>query len=422
MFKLYVILVLLSRAYGALLFAKLGDNVTLPCFYHSGAKNLCWYKQVAGEQPEIISSFYKHSRGSNNFYNQFKDNKRFSVHIGERFYHLNISNAQLLDSAMYFCGQTSVAITQFHNGIFLVFKGQVLSGMTQDNGVRTGKVGGNVTLQCCYQHESVTFVFWYQQTLGSKPQLISTRMKHSREAKITPDFKERFGVFTTTEDTNHLTITDLRLSDSATYYCGILEFNSIEFGRGVFLHVTSSLSNIQPVVHPPSLEPLWSGDSVNLSCTVSVKPCVGKQSLYWFRHGASQPAVMYPRAGQCTNISNGQSIIRQCTLSLFIKSVRPADAGTYYCALASCGEIIFGNGTEIKIAGTVSHPTCSAASDTVVGEMNSQAADEVHYAAVSLNRKSKRQHQQDNVESVCVYSRLKTKEQSGTLLVNNSQD
>lgn len=97
--------------------------MTLPCFYDTGAKHLCWYKQVVGEQPHIISSFYKHSPDSNSFYNQFKDNQRFSVHTGAGFYHLNISNVQDSDSAMYYCGQTSVTVTEFTKGTLLVLKG-----------------------------------------------------------------------------------------------------------------------------------------------------------------------------------------------------------------------------------------------------------------------------------------------------------
>ncbi|XP_042258210.1 uncharacterized protein LOC122973259 [Thunnus albacares] len=326
-----------------------------------------------------------------------------------------------------------------------------ISSITQDSGVKTAKVGGNVTLQCVCQDDSVTFIFWYQQTLGGKPQLISSRMKHGTEAEISPEFKERFQVLAKGgASINHLIITDLHLSDSATYYCGILEFNAIEFGQGAFLHVKTSLSNIQAAVHQPSLQPFQSGDSVNLSCTVHAEPCVGEQSFYWFRHGASQPAVIYPRTGQCKNISNEESVTKSCTLNLSIKSVSSSDAGIYYCALSSCGEIVFGNGTEIKIAGvstkdsillvyclsvalavfiivllvlvfivhklkknlcsvchgTVSHLTCSAASDAA-----SQDANSLHYAALSLNRNSERHRREDNVESVCVYSKIKSRKE-----------
>lgn len=107
---------------GALLYANPGHNVTLPCFFGStNVKYLSWYKQAAGETPQIISTFYKHSRKSNIFENPFKDDKRFSFHPGD--YHLNISNVRDSDSAMYYCGHTEITSTKFYNGTFLVLKG-----------------------------------------------------------------------------------------------------------------------------------------------------------------------------------------------------------------------------------------------------------------------------------------------------------
>lgn len=97
--------------------------MTLPCFYNSGSQWL-WYKQVAGEQPQIIASFYKSSH--NIFYNQFKDDKRFSVHTGKGFYHLHISSVRESDSAMYLCGRIGFTVTEFDHGIFLVLNGRCL--------------------------------------------------------------------------------------------------------------------------------------------------------------------------------------------------------------------------------------------------------------------------------------------------------
>ncbi|XP_018522619.1 uncharacterized protein LOC108877146 [Lates calcarifer] len=321
-------------------------------------------------------------------------------------------------------------------------------GIIQDSGVKTAKVGEDVTLRCFCQNDAVTFLSWYQQSLGGKPQIISTRMKHKAEADIYPAYKDRFQVSGNQDSSNHLTIKDLQASDSATYFCGILEFNAIEFGQGAFLHVKTSSSNIQATVHQPELEPLRPGDSVNLSCTVHAKSlCDGHQSLYWFRHGASQPAVMDPSTGQC---SSSKSQVKNCTSNLAIKSASSSDAGMYYCALESCGEIVFGNGTRVKIVdgftevapllvyclslalavsitvllalafvmykmkkklcsvckGTVSHLTCSPASDTMT-----QDADSLHYAALSMKRNSKQHRQEDNTESVCVYSGVKCRKE-----------
>lgn len=225
------------------------------------------------------------------------------------------------------------------------------SSINQDSGVITAKVGETVTLKCFCQDEAVTFLSWYQQSLGGKPLIISTRMMHKQEASISPAYKDRFQVEAQSEEgSNHLIITDLRLSDSATYYCGILEFNAIEFGQGAFLHVKTSPSNIRAVVHQPALESLQLGDSMNLSCTIYAEPCAGERSLYWFRHGAAQPTVMYHSAGQCMNDSESH-LKRNCTLNLVIQSVSTSDAGMYYCALASCGETVFGEGTRVEIAG-----------------------------------------------------------------------
>ncbi|XP_076581413.1 immunoglobulin kappa light chain-like isoform X2 [Chaetodon auriga] len=340
--------------------------------------------------------------------------------------------------------------------IFLVLLGEICqvpavdntSSIIQDTGVKTAEVGQQVTLKCVCQGDAVTFFSWYQQTLGGKPLIISTRMRHNAEATINPPYKDRFQVKAQSQTgINHLIISNVNLLDTATYYCGILEFNTIEFGQGVFLNVKTSLSNIQTVVYQPAREAHRLGDSVNLRCTVYADKCAGEKSLYWFRHGAAQPAIMYRTVGQCMH----ESHVKNCTLNLTINSMNSSDAGTYYCALASCGEIVFGNGTRLEIAGDpikappllvhclsvafaasiilllalssimyklnkktcpicrgkVSHVTCPAASDVV----QSQDEDVVHYAALNMNKTSVRQRQEENAESVCVYSRVKCRKQ-----------
>ncbi|XP_063756278.1 uncharacterized protein LOC134875633 isoform X2 [Eleginops maclovinus] len=219
------------------------------------------------------------------------------------------------------------------------------TSITQDSGIITANVGETVTLKCTCEDESITFLSWYQQILGGKPVIISTRKRNSH-ATISPGYKKRFEIFRFgNRGLNHLIINNLRLADSATYYCGVLVFNATEFGKGAFLHVKSS--NFTAVVHQPALEPLRAGDSVNLRCSVYARECEEEQSLYWFRHDAA--AIMYPSAGQCKNLSEEGTGMKNCTLQLALNSVRSPDEGMYYCALASCGEIVFGNGTKVEI-------------------------------------------------------------------------
>ncbi|XP_039896733.1 uncharacterized protein LOC120739120 [Simochromis diagramma] len=316
------------------------------------------------------------------------------------------------------------------------------SSVIQESGIKIAKVGENVTITCICQDDAVTFLSWYQQSLGGKPNIISTRMKHSPEADIYAQYKDRFKVLVEGKK-EYLKITNLSLSDSGTYYCGVLVFNAIEFGQGLFLHVKSPATSIGSAIDQPTLKPLRLGDSLNLTCTVEAEPCAGELNLYWFRHGASQSAVMYPSEGHvCADISQETPHRRNCTLNLAIKSVSSADAGIYYCALASCGEIIFGNGTKVEIAGSpvlvyllsaalggsfivlfvlafimyklrknlcsvckgaVPHQTCTV-SDAV-----SQDADSLHYAALSLKRSSKQHRQEENLDNICVYSRVKSR-------------
>lgn len=237
------------------------------------------------------------------------------------------------------------------NGFMHFCAGQVATGLKtsdviQDKGVMTADVGQSVTVKCVYEGDDITFFSWYQQRLGGQPVSISFLMKNKKNATISPHFRERFQVEGGNKH-NHLKISDLHPSDSATYYCGVLEFSTIRFGPGVFLHVKTSLSNIQTRVYQPSSEALWLGDSLNLSCTVYAEKCAGKRNFYWFRHGAAQPAIMHQNVQHCMTESHA----RNCTSYFSIKSAKVADAGVYYCALASCGEVAFGNGTRVAIAG-----------------------------------------------------------------------
>uniref|UniRef100_A0A3B5LHJ0 Ig-like domain-containing protein n=1 Tax=Xiphophorus couchianus TaxID=32473 RepID=A0A3B5LHJ0_9TELE len=309
----------------------------------------------------------------------------------------------------------------------------------QDSGVRTAKVGETVTLPCSCQHNAVTYLYWYYQIQGEKPRIISKQMKHDPQAEISPAYEERFRVLARSKDgVNDLMITDLQPSDSGTYYCVMLEFNAIEFGRGVFLHVKTSSSNARPSKQQPTLKKLLRlGDSVNLSCSVSAEPCEGERNLYWFRRTASQPPLIYPSEGHCTSLSNGTLYGINCTSNLQLDPVRSSDAGTYHCALASCESVVFGGGTKVEIAVVLGSLSVALALSTIgllvlsflryklksklcssckgkvsiVTQHNSNQTESLYYAALNLKRSVERQQQEDNVESVCVYSRVRSRKE-----------
>uniref|UniRef100_A0A665WD76 Ig-like domain-containing protein n=1 Tax=Echeneis naucrates TaxID=173247 RepID=A0A665WD76_ECHNA len=108
---------------------------------------------------------------------------------------------------------------------------------------------------------------------------------------------------------------------------------------------------------PPS-DPVRPGDSVTLQCSVlfdsEKKTCPGDHSVYWFRAGSDEahPSFIYAHGNNrdhCKKSPESEST-QKCDY-FFSKNVSSSDAGTHYCAVATCGEILFGNGTKLEIEG-----------------------------------------------------------------------
>lgn len=112
----------------------------------------------------------------------------------------------------------------------------------QETGVRFAAVGDNVTLRCFYESQVAMHFSWYRQFLGSQPKRLSTFYKYDKPSEVlhTLEKNPRFSV-ERKEGTNHLQISGVRLSDSATYYCGSSHSNMVEFGEGIFLSVRGIL-------------------------------------------------------------------------------------------------------------------------------------------------------------------------------------
>ncbi|GLD70444.1 uncharacterized protein AKAME5_002176200 [Lates japonicus] len=110
-------------------------------------------------------------------------------------------------------------------------------------------------------------------------------------------------------------------------------------------------SNYTVVQSPTVSDPVRPGDSVTLQCSVlsesENKTCPGDHSVYWFRAGSdkSHPEIIYTDGNDCEKRSDS---LRSCAYH-FSNNVSSSDSGTYYCAVATCGEIIFGNGTKLDI-------------------------------------------------------------------------
>ncbi|XP_053199021.1 uncharacterized protein LOC128383421 [Scomber japonicus] len=316
------------------------------------------------------------------------------------------------------------------------------SSFHQENSFISANVGESLTLQCFYKDDYGSRLYWYKQTLGQKPRLMSTLYVFSKNGTFHDEFKNnpRFKL-DTTSDKNHLTITNLDISDSATYYCVSCYANILEFLVDTTIHVKGSAW-----MHQSATESIQPGGSVTLNCTVHTGTCDdGEHSVYWFKYSEeSHPGLIYTHGGrndQCERNTNTQT--HTCVYNLPMKSLNLSHAGTYYCAVASCGHILFGNGTKLDfehevdslvlvyfLSGALAFTTIlsvllaismykmnkrqSCQSETQHGfaapstadAEGYQDTDNLQYAAVSANA-ANRSRKVRNTNSECVYASVK---------------
>uniref|UniRef100_A0A8C9S005 Novel immune-type receptor 9 n=1 Tax=Scleropages formosus TaxID=113540 RepID=A0A8C9S005_SCLFO len=188
------------------------------------------------------------------------------------------------------------------------------------------RLGDTVTLRCIFNSSQLFYMSWYKQPFGQKPRLMVQAYKFKNVAQ---------------------------LSDSAVYYCASLFFNEVTFGDGTILILTG-----KTVVQQLVSDPVRPGDSVTLQCTVDGETCAGEHSVYWFRHGSGEslPGLIYThgnRRDECEKSPEAGSPTHSCVYSLPKRNLSRSDAGIYYCAVATCGNILFGNGTKINMEDAV---------------------------------------------------------------------
>lgn len=107
-------------------------------------------------------------------------------------------------------------------------------------------------------------------------------------------------------------------------------------------------SKVSVLQHPES-EPVQSGDTVTLQCSVLYEHSTTDIRMFWFRSDSGKPVpeilYTYNQSNQCETDST-----RSCTFKLSKNISSQMDTGTYYCAVVTCGTILFGNGTKINIS------------------------------------------------------------------------
>ncbi|KAI3351537.1 hypothetical protein L3Q82_020379 [Scortum barcoo] len=123
---------------------------------------------------------------------------------------------------------------------------------------------------------------------------------------------------------------------------------------------TQRTLNYTVVQWPTVSDSVRPGDLMTLQCSVlsdsENKTCPGDHNMYWFKTGSdkSHPNIIYTD-GNTHDECDKRSDTQKSCIYRFSKNFSSSDAGTYYCAVATCGEILFGDGTKVEIEQTASY-------------------------------------------------------------------
>uniref|UniRef100_A0A4W6CFN3 Ig-like domain-containing protein n=1 Tax=Lates calcarifer TaxID=8187 RepID=A0A4W6CFN3_LATCA len=282
--------------------------------------------------------------------------------------------------------------------------------------VITVHLGESVTFTCVLPDKegSRRSLYWYKQSAGDTLKSIVT-VFGSTKPEYAPGFlKLRLEVKNDKKFSN-LTIVRTIHGDEGMYHCAVLEWNNATWS-GTYLSVKGKWD-------------LCISDSYSMTLQCSVlsgsknKTCSGDHNVYWFRAGSdkSHPNIIYTdgnKPDECQKKPDAHSPPKSCVYH-FSKTVSSSDPGTYYCAVATCGEIIFGNGTKLEIEVFIAMGIliiCLTIS--VIGNVilicnrrvreQSKTEDKLNYVALNFSeRKATRGRQRREFAEDSVYSQVR---------------
>lgn len=216
----------------------------------------------------------------------------------------------------------------------------------QDTVFLSADVGDSVTLRCFYTDGHATILSWYKQAMGKKLKLVSHFYLYGQEALFFGEFRNSTRFQLATENLQHcLIISDLRISDSATYYC--MGTNFFEYEFHTIVSVKASNWNIVASIRRSVSGMIHSEDYMMLNCNVHTGICDEEHGVCSFRtSGESRSGLIYAMGGRNTKNNS-----KTCFYDLSAQNLNGSETGTDYCTVAACGRMLFGNGTKLEIEG-----------------------------------------------------------------------
>ncbi|MEQ2312202.1 hypothetical protein AMECASPLE_028381 [Ameca splendens] len=280
--------------------------------------------------------------------------------------------------------------------LFLLHQGHTLVPVV------TVQLGEPVTLTCAFseKYQSTTWLHWYKQSSGDTLKLIVMQQK-TIKAKYEPEVSASRIKATNDDKFSNLTILRTVVQDEGMYHCAHMDWTESTW-TGTYLSVKENSSYV--VLQKPVSDRVHPANSETLQCSVlsesEGKLCSGELSVFWFRAGSGQsyPEIIHTNEKEPHYCENTSSLNTQkkCTYSLS-KNISSSGTDTLYCAVATCGEILFGKGTK-----TNAEKHNASQLDNITEDGRDQNYSALHFSeAKSSRRETKRQ-----LKTEIVYSQV----------------
>ncbi|XP_061690943.1 uncharacterized protein LOC133508673 [Syngnathoides biaculeatus] len=211
----------------------------------------------------------------------------------------------------------------------------------------TVEVGVNVTFVCPRSENMGDIFYWYKMKIGYTIQTIVEG--YFGQLSLRGLFKD--GRFSTARvsDAYILNITNVNKEDEATYTCQAGTSYNMRFIDSTHLLVKDPTQKTFYVKQIPQAKSVDAGQSVTFQCSIfskshrNVSLCPEKSTVYWFKSGSgdSYPHMIYTDRDE-------EKLQGSCVYHLSKLMRDSSDTGMYYCAVATCGEILFGQGTNVE--------------------------------------------------------------------------
>ncbi|MEQ2307192.1 hypothetical protein AMECASPLE_015848 [Ameca splendens] len=114
-----------------------------------------------------------------------------------------------------------------------------------------------------------------------------------------------------------------------------------------FMSVHVGQNAVVPQSEPENIQPI---DTTTFNCTVQTGTYDGEQSFYWFKDSEdSFQKMIYTHEGRNNKHDKINTKTHTCVYNLPLNGLDLSYAVNYYCAVASCGQILLGKTTNVDL-------------------------------------------------------------------------